>query len=148
MFLNQDYRDIIALFNYHDVKYLLVGAYAMTFFGYARSTFDIDIWIANDKHNATNCTKALQDFGVPFDISEKDIEKPYSIIQIGVAPNRIDILTDIDGVEFEEAWNKRVTKTSDDFTINILTLEDIIKNKESSKRPKDKLDALELKKLL
>jgi hypothetical protein len=120
----------------------------MTFFGYARSTFDIDIWIANDKYNASNCAKALLDFGVPFDISEQDIKKPYSIIQIGVAPNRVDILTDIDGVEFEAAWGKKVTKCIDDLTINILSLEDIIKNKESSKRPKDKLDTLELKKLL
>jgi len=148
MYLTQDYQDIIELLNAHEVRYLIAGAYAMAVFGYARSTYDIDIWIAKDDQNIDNVLGALEDFGVPFELDKKDLQKKDNVIQIGIAPNRIDILTDIDGVDFEEAWQNKKIKQIEDININFLDLKDLIKNKSSTQRAKDQLDLLELTKLL
>jgi len=148
MYLTQDYQDIIELLNAHEVRYLIAGAYAMAVFGYARSTYDIDIWIAKDDQNIDNVLGALEDFGVPFKLDKKDLQKKDNVIQIGIAPNRIDILTDIDGVDFEEAWQNKKIKQIEDININFLDLKDLIKNKSSTQRAKDQLDLLELTKLL
>lgn len=147
MYLSQDYRDIIELFNINGVQYLLVGAYAMTMFGYARSTYDIDLWISKSEENIEKTIISLSEFGVPFDIDPSDLKAPYSIIQIGVAPNRIDILTDIDGVGFDEAWGDREVKKLGDLDIFVASLDTLIKNKEASPRSKDKIDVIELKSL-
>lgn len=148
MYLTQDYQDIIELFNQNDVRYLVAGAYAMAVFGYARSTYDIDIWIAKDDLNIDKILVALEEFGVPFEINKKDLQKKDNVIQIGIIPNRIDILTDIDGVQFEEAWKNKQIKSIGEISINFLDLQDIVKNKSSTARPKDQLDVLELTKLL
>ncbi len=148
MYLTQDYQDIIELFNQNDVRYLVAGAYAMAVFGYARSTYDIDIWIAKDDLNIDKILVALEEFGVPFEINKKDLQKKDNIIQIGIIPNRIDILTDIDGVQFEEAWKNKQIKSIGEISINFLDLKDIVKNKSSTARAKDQLDVLELTKLL
>lgn len=107
MYLTQNYKDIIELFNKYSVKYLIAGAYAMSKVGYSRSTYDIDLWIQKTEENANNIYKALDDFGVPFTINPKDFLEPNSVLQIGIEPNRIDILTDVDGLSFEEAWENR-----------------------------------------
>lgn len=145
MMLSQDYSDMIELFNIHEVKYLLVGAYAMTVFGYARSTYDIDLWISKEDENITRVLNALADFGVPFEVEPSDIKMPNSIIQIGVAPNRIDILTDIDGVDFDAAWETKVDRNIGELKVYIASLDILIKNKEASSRGKDQIDAMELK---
>jgi len=148
MYLTQDYEDIIELFNLNKVKYLVAGAYAMAVFGYARSTYDIDLWVSRDTDNVRKVLRSLEEFGVPFVLDKEDIEKENSVIQIGIIPNRIDILTSIDGVEFEDAWENRNIKSFGDMVVNILDIEDIIKNKLSTNRTKDKLDVLELKKII
>lgn len=145
MFLSQDYSDIIELFNINEVRYLLVGAYAMSIFGYARSTYDIDLWISKDDENINKVVKSLVEFGVPFEVKPSDIKMPYSIIQIGVAPNRIDILTEIDGADFDAAWQVRCEKQYGDSKIYVASLETLICNKEASSRAKDQIDAIELK---
>jgi hypothetical protein len=147
LYLTQDYQDIIELFNINEVKYLVAGAYSMAVFGYARSTYDIDLWIAKDDENISKVIQSLEEFGVPFEINKNDLQKPNNVIQIGIIPNRIDILTDIDGVIFEDAWTNRQVKNFGDIKANILDINDIIKNKTASNRPKDNIDLIELKKL-
>ena len=147
MYLTQDYKDIITLFNKHDVKFLIAGAYAMSKVGYSRSTYDIDLWIEKTKENAINIFHALDEFGVPFSIDPDDFLAPNSVLQIGIEPNRIDILTDIDGLTFEEAWKNRQLVKFDEIKAYSLEIHDIIKNKTASNRPKDKLDLVQLKEL-
>ena len=147
MYLTQDYIDIITLFNKHNVRYLIAGAYAMSKIGYSRSTYDIDIWIDKSKKNATNIKKALEEFGVSFAISEDDFLSPNSVIQIGIEPNRIDILTDIDGIAFEQAWQNKEVAFFDDLKTYTLNIDDIITNKKASNRKKDRYDVAELEKL-
>jgi len=147
MYLTQDYQDIIELFNKHDVRYLIAGAYAMSKVGYSRSTYDIDLWIDKTTKNAINIFNALDEFGVPFKIEPDDFLAPNSVLQIGIEPNRIDILTDVDGLTFEEAWNNKLAVEFDDIKAFSLEINDIIKNKEASNRPKDRLDLVQLKEL-
>jgi hypothetical protein len=148
MYLTQDYQDIIELFNQNGVRYLIAGAYSMGVFGYARSTYDIDIWISKDDENIDKILISLEEFGVPFALDKKDLQKKDNVIQIGIIPNRIDILTDIDGVDFEDAWKNKHIKQFGDINANILDIHDIIKNKGATQRPKDQIDLIELYKLL
>jgi len=147
MYLTQDYQDIITLFNKHNVKFLIAGAYAMSKVGYSRSTYDIDLWIEKTKENAINIFHALDEFGVPFKIDPDDFLAPNSVLQIGIEPNRIDILTDIDGLTFQEAWQNRQLIKFDEIEAYSLEIHDIIKNKTASNRAKDKLDLVQLKEL-
>lgn len=147
MYLTQDYEDIIELFNKHNVKYLIAGAYAMSKVGYSRSTYDIDLWIDKTKKNAINIFNALDEFGVPFKIDPDDFLAPNSVLQIGIEPNRIDILTDVDGLTFEEAWRNKQVAEFGDLKAYTLEIHDIIKNKQASNRPKDRLDLVQLKEL-
>jgi len=147
MYLTQDYQDIIELFNKHKVRYLIVGAYAMAKVGYSRSTYDIDLWIEKTAENAQNIYKALDEFGVPFVIEPDNFLEPNSVLQIGIEPNRIDILTDIDGLTFAEAWKNRQLANFDSIEAFTLAIQDLIKNKKASNRPKDRLDLVQLQEL-
>jgi len=148
MYLTQDYKDIVELFNKHRVKYLIAGAFAMSKVGYSRSTYDIDLWVEKRHENALNIFNALEEFGLPFSLSPNDFLEPNSVIQIGIVPNRIDILTDIDGVVFEEAWANKKEVSFGDITSYSLNIDDLIKNKMASNRPKDKLDLEQLKEIV
>jgi len=147
MYLTADYSDMIELFNEHKVRYLVAGAYAMSACGYSRSTYDIDLWIDKRAENVEKVLVALDAFGVPFSVSRDDLTKAENIIQIGNAPIRIDLLTDIDGVDFEEAYINRVIHDFGDLEAPVLSISDIMKNKIASGRAKDKIDVIELKKL-
>ncbi len=147
MYLTQDYQDIIELFNKHKVRYLIAGAYAMAKVGYSRSTYDIDLWIEKTAENAQNIYKALDEFGVPFVIEPDNFLEPNSVLQIGIEPNRIDILTDIDGLTFAEAWKNRQLANFDSIEAFTLAIQDLIKNKKASNRPKDRLDLVQLQEL-
>lgn len=106
--LNPDYRDILSAFGDEKVEYLLVGAYALAVHGRPRATGDIDLWIRRSEENARKVLRALTTFGAPVSgLSEADLTTPDMVFQIGVAPRRIDILTSISGVEFDEAWEAR-----------------------------------------
>jgi len=137
MYLTQDYEDIMILFNKHNVKYLIAGAYAMSKVGYSRSTYDIDLWIDKTKENGVNIYNALDEFGIPFHIELDDF----------LEPNCIDILTDIDGLTFDEAWKNKQVADFGDIKAFTLEINDLIKNKKASNRPKDKLDLVQLKEL-
>jgi len=147
MYLTTEYHDMIELFNEYNVRYLVAGAYAMATCGYSRSTYDIDLWIDKDEKNVEKVLLALDEFGVPFEIKKDDLTKDNVIIQIGIAPVRIDILTDIDGVDFDEAYDKRIEHDFGDLIATVLHIDDILKNKIASNRAKDKIDVIELKKL-
>jgi len=147
MYLTDDYKEIIEIFNEHQVKYLISGAFAMSKLGYSRATYDIDLWVEKSKENAIKVYKALDEFGVPFKLNPNDFLEPNSVIQIGNAPNRIDILTDIDGVNFNDAWNNKNEIDFNGLKTYGLSLSDLMLNKSSTGRPKDKLDLEQLKEL-
>ena len=141
--LNQDYKEMLQSLQKHDVDYILVGAYALAAQGYPRSTMDIDIWVNPNKGNSSNLYKALVDFGAPIeDINEDTFKEKGIIFQIGVAPCRIDIITEISGgIEFTEANTRSIKTKIAGVSLNILSVEDLIKNKEATGRPKDIEDA-------
>ncbi len=147
MYLTPDYEDMIALFNEHGVRYLVAGAYAMSTFGYSRSTYDIDLWIGRDESNIDKVIAALDDFGIPFQISAEDLSRPNSVIQIGTAPVRIDLLTDIDGVDFDDAYAGRIVHDFGTLQASVINLDDLMKNKSATQRSKDKIDLIELRKI-
>jgi hypothetical protein len=147
MYLTQDYQDIIELFNKHNVRFLIAGAYAMSKVGYSRSTYDIDLWVDKTTDNAINIYNALAEFGVPFEIEPDNFLEPNSVLQIGIEPNRIDILTDIDGLTFDDAWSNKEVASFGIIEAYTLEIHDLIKNKKASNRPKDKLDLVQLEEL-
>ena len=143
----EDYKDMLQLFNKYEVKYLVIGAYAMGNYGYSRNTLDIDLWIEKSVKNAKNVQKAFNDFPVPHEITVDELNTENLVLQIGIEPMRIDILTDIDGVIFSEAWNNRTNNSLFGEEIHFISLHDLIKNKTSTNRMKDKYDVLELEKI-
>jgi len=140
--LNNDYKDILLALSNRKAKFLLVGAYAMAVHGYPRSTMDIDLWIMPDSENAILVLQALYDFGAPSDnITQSDLQKKDLIFQIGVAPRRIDIISSVDGLNFEEAFANSQTVDIEGISIHVLSIADLIKNKRSTGRTKDLVDA-------
>jgi hypothetical protein len=140
--LNNDYRDILLALSNRKVKFLLIGAYAMAAHGYPRSTIDIDLWIMPDAENAVLVLQALEDFGAPLgNLSCDDLQKEGIVFQIGVAPRRIDIMTSVDGLKFEDAFANSQTIEIERIPIKVLSLADLIKNKRSTGRTKDLADA-------
>ncbi len=142
-----DYKEILELFNKYNVKYLVVGAYAMGNYGYSRHTLDIDLWIEKSLENAENILKAFDDFAVPFELKADELLQDNFIIQIGIEPLRIDVITDIDGVDFSDAWLNKTNNSLFGQEVNFISIKDLVKNKKSTNRTKDKYDVCELEKL-
>ena len=123
-------------------EYLVVGAFALSAHGYSRATGDIDLWVRPSPENAARVLNALRKFGAPLhDLHLEDLQSPGTVFQIGVAPMRIDILTSIDGVAFEDAWKARESRTVDGVTLPCLARRDLIHNKRVTGRPPDRIDA-------
>jgi len=147
--LNNDYKDILLALSNRKAKFLLVGAYAMAVHGYPRSTMDIDLWIKPDPENVILVLQALEDFGAPSDnLTQNDLQKEELIFQIGVAPRRIDIITSVDGLKFDEALANSQTIEIEGIPIQVISITDLIKNKRSTGRNKDLVDAESLEDLL
>jgi len=145
--LNPDFKDILSCLRDERVDFIVVGAYALAAHGFPRATGDIDIWVKNDARNAKKIMRALTKFGaLVSDLSEDDFTAPDRIIQIGVEPCRIDILTGIDGLEFDEAWQKKVNIPIGDMEIHVLSKADLLKNKLATGRDKDRGDIVWLQK--
>lgn len=145
--LNPDYRDILSIFNEERVEYLVIGAYALAAHGLPRATGDIDLWIKRDERNAGRVWRSLVKFGAPVsDLKESDFSSPGMVYQIGVAPNRIDILTSIDGVEFNDAWRQRVEINIEDVLVFVISKAHLIANKKTVGRPQDLADVDRLEK--
>jgi len=142
MVLNQDFREFIKQLNEKKVKYLVVGGYAVAFHGYPRYTKDIDFWIWLNEENADRMLKALKDFGFDsLDIKKDDFLDEDMVIQLGYPPNRIDLLTDVSGVEFEACYQQKIQVEIDGLNINFIGLENLIQNKRASGRIQDLADA-------
>ena len=139
--LNPDYRDMLSALSAAGVEYLLVGAFALAAHGLPRATGDIDIWVRPSPENALRVLKALQEFGAPaFNLTIEDLSTLDLVFQIGVAPRRIDILTSIDGIDFDHAWPNRVSVELEGVTVPVISRADLITNKRASGRPKDRAD--------
>ena len=139
--LNPDYRDMLFALSDEGVDFLIVGAFALAVHGHPRATGDIDVWIRPSTDNAKRVWRALTVFGAPlFDYTIEDMTTPGMVFQIGVAPRRIDIITGIDGVEFDEAWADRKVVDIEGITLATLSREHLLVNKRASGRPKDLAD--------
>lgn len=142
MFLNKDYREMLTALNDAGAEYLIVGAYALAVHGNVRATGDIDIWVRPTLENARKVWQALEVFKAPKrNLSLEDLCDPDVVYQIGVAPFRIDFLTAIDGVSFDNAWKDRRETVFDGVKIAILSRKELLANKRASGRPKDLADA-------
>jgi predicted nucleotidyltransferase len=136
-------RRVFELLNKNDVKYMIVGSYALSIYSKPRFTNDIDVFILVDRTNSDKMIKSLLEFGFEhLDITAEDLNKPDQIIQLGYAPNRIDILTSIDGVNFSEAYERRTIGKYGGQIVNFISKDDLIINKKTTGRKKD-LDDLE-----
>ncbi|MFW5693079.1 MAG: nucleotidyltransferase, partial [Thermoguttaceae bacterium] len=139
--LNPDFRDMLSALNDAGVEYLLVGAYALAAHGYPRATGDIDLWVRPTPDNAGRVWAALQAFkALRSQVTEADFAQPDIVFQIGVAPRRIDLLTSISAVRFDDAWLRRRTIQVDGLPLHTLSREDLIANKRATGRPKDLAD--------
>lgn len=128
--MNQDFVDLLRAFNAADVRFLVVGAYALALHGRPRATGDIDLWVDETPENATRVMRALGAFGAPTEsISEADFASPGVTYQIGVVPGRIDILTDLTGITLAEAWGDRVRRPFGDVEVDFIGREAFIRNK-------------------
>lgn len=145
--LNQDYKDMLCLLLENKVDFLLVGAYALAAHGFPRATAGIDIFVRPSKENAQHVYKTLSEFGTPLEnVSISDFEVPGIILQIGVKPRRIDMITKIDGLTFDEADNGKVIVNIEGLSIPVISKHNLIINKRATGREKDKLDAENLEK--
>lgn len=146
--INKDFREFIELLNKNNVKYLIIGGYALAIHGYPRYTNDLDIWIWVDNLNAKNIIKSIEQFGFSsLNLNTNDFLKPDYVIQLGLPPNRIDILTSADGIEFEESYKAKVTIKIQKLDINFIDLENLKKNKMAVGRYQDLADLEKLNEL-
>ena len=140
--ISEDLSELIGLLKSHDVEFIVVGAHALAFHGVPRFTEDIDFFIARTEGNVSRLAEALAVFGVPLDAAARDdmVAKPRGVIFIGHKPNRADFLNFLDGVEFESAWQRRVTGPLAGVEVCFLSIEDYQATKKASGRPKDAAD--------
>ena len=148
MLPNQDFRDLLSEFNAHGVEFLVVGAHALAAHGHVRATKDLDVWVRPDAVNAACVMAALKAFGAPtHDLTEGDFAVPGITFQIGIEPIRIDVITAVDGLSFEPAWQNRVASDYAGEPVSVVSREDLICNKRASARPQDLADVAALERL-
>lgn len=136
-----DFEEMLLAFNAAGVKYLVVGAYAVAVYARPRATGDIDLWVEATAENAARVFRALAAFGAPLDhVDEQTFTEPEIIFQIGVPPIRVDVMTSIDDVAFEDAWPNRVASVVGEVPVAIIGREDLIRNKTATGRAKDLAD--------
>ncbi len=141
MEVQQDFRDLLALFNAHSVDYLIVGAHALAYHGAPRYTGDMDILVHADPQNARRILKALDEFGFgSLGLNAEDFSLPEKVIQLGVAPVRIDIVTSLTGVSWEQAAAGRVPGKFGDIPVFFLGKKELVLNKRALGRKKDEAD--------
>ena len=141
--LPPDFREFLRSLNSHGVEYLVVGGYAVGYYGYPRATADIDLWVAIHSDNASRVVQAVRAFG--FDqpeLTEALLMKPDQIIRMGVPPFRIELMTTISGAQFDQCYAARTVAELDDVTVSLISLEHLKANKRSAGRFKD-LDDLD-----
>jgi len=140
--LAPDVRDLLRAFVARDVRFLVVGAYALAVHGRPRATGDLDVWVDPTPENAERALAALREFGAPLhDLRLRDLARPGVVFQIGLPPLRIDVLTAIDGVQFPSAWRGRVAADFDGVRVPVIGRRELVINKRSTGRLKDRADA-------
>ena len=139
--LNKDYKEMLQCLLEENVRFLLVGAYAVAVHGFPRATKDIDFFVWATPENAANLMRALAKFGAPLDdISESDFSSEGIVFQIGNSPRRIDIITNISGIKFEQAYANRKAILIEGIEVPVISLQDLIANKRASGRMQDLAD--------
>lgn len=144
--VNPDFRDLFSELNGADVRFLVIGAHAVIYYAAPRYTKDLDVWTDPTPDNARRTHQALARFGAPMESLEvEDLATPGTIFQIGIEPNRIDIVTEVKGLTFDAAWEHRERSSYGGVPISILGLDDLLINKKAVGRPQDLLDVDSLK---
>jgi glycine cleavage system aminomethyltransferase T len=141
--VNEDFRDLLGALLAAEARFLVVGAHAMAVHSVPRATGDLGVWIAADAANAARVWSALLRFGAPvaaMGVSQDDLTRPDQVLQIGLPPRRIDILTSISGVGFDEAWTGRVTHEVGGLPVPFLGRAELVRNKRATGRTKDRAD--------
>lgn len=139
--MNRDFAEMLSALSAENADFLVVGAHALAAHGRPRATGDLDVWVRPSPENAQRVWNALVAFGAPLsEISPADFERPGIVFQIGVPPVRVDVLTRIDGVEFEGAWSRRVLVRIGSLEVPVLGRGDLLQNKRAAGRPKDLAD--------
>ena len=145
--LDHDYKEFIELLNAHGVRYMVVGGYAVAYHGYIRQTGDIDVWVEISQDNANRLVQVMQAFGFGSMYRQADFLQQGHFIQLGVAPVRIDILNEVDGITFADCFPACEPSIWDGVAVNFISLADLRKNKASTGRAKDKADLRNIAKL-
>ena len=145
--LPQDFKDFLKLLNANDVQYLLIGGYAVGYYGYPRATHDMDIWIAVNPENAEKMVDVMTGFGFEEGAISKDVFlRNNGVVRLGVPPMRLEVLMSLSGVNFEDCYDRRLSDEIEGIPVAIIHLEDLLKNKVASGRYKDLDDVSNLPK--
>ena len=145
--MHKDFKDLLSAFNAHSVRYLIVGGYAYARYTEPRTTKDLDLFLRPDPENALATFKALAEYGAYLaDASADDFARPGTIFQIGVAPFRVDLICNIDGLTFDEAWNtSEPALVDDEIPVRYISSDNLIANKLAAGRPQDLVDVDKLR---
>lgn len=139
--VNRDYRDLFAEFNARNVEFLIVGAFALAVHGHVRATKDLDVWVSPTPDNAARVLEAVGAFGGSIEgLFAADFTVLGTVVQLGVAPTRIDLLTRVAGLDFETAWERRIEASYGDQRVFVLSRADLIASKRAAARPQDLAD--------
>ena len=140
-----DFKELLLAFNANNVEYMIVGAHALAAHGHVRATKDLDLWVRPEKSNAERVLQALSDYGAPLsELTVDDLIKKETIFQIGRSPLRIDVITDIDGVDFAEAWPDRLETSFGGVPAFVISRHHLITNKKTTARLQDLADVQQL----
>jgi len=136
--MNQDFLDLLRAFVDRDVRFLIVGAYALAVHGRPRATGDLDVWVDPTPDNASKIVQALAEFGAPAgQVSADDFSRPGIVFQMGLPPCRIDVLTELSGLTFTQAWPGRIQAAFGPITVNVIGRDAFIANKRATGRARD-----------
>jgi hypothetical protein len=139
--MNRDFVEMLSALSAAGARFLIVGAHALAAHGAPRATGDLDIWIGATPDNVARVLDALRNFGAAlFDLTPDDLSRPDTVFQIGLPPSRIDILSSISGVAFDDAWSRRLEIRIGDLDVGVIGRDDFVANKTACGRPKDLLD--------
>lgn len=145
MKVSKDFKDFLRLLNDKNIEYLLIGGYAVVYYGYVRNTGDMDIWVRMTKQNLEAAAGALDEFGyAPKAETLPFLNEPNKILRMGMPPFRLEVSTAIDGVDFDECYANRVVFNIDEIPVTLISLDDLLINKKASGRLKDLADVEEL----
>ena len=139
--MNRDFVEMLSALSAEKADFLLVGAHALSVYGIPRSTGDMDLWVRPTAENAMRVWRALEAFGAPLaELTAQDFARPDTVVQFGVPPNRIDLLTALSALDFERAWEPRLSVRVEGLDVPVLSREDFVANKRAVGRPKDLSD--------